>query len=386
MKPTAAPWRRVRLGLPVVACALALMLAAPAPASSASSVADREAQVRAATADVDASSKAAGVALEEYQSAVRDQAALQLGEVLIAQQLADSRAQVRSSRATVGRWARVTYQQGGALSEVSQWLTLLQGTPPAEVSRNLVALREISRGAGSVQQNAESEQRLVALSAARAQAASAASVAAARRAEQARERSEELVQAQRTRLATLSALLEGSRQAEQEARRREAWQRAQRLVAAGAAQARAAGVLPPGVGCQGSDLTAYANGMIDPSALCPLWAAPNQLLRADAAAAFDALARAWAADFGAPPCVGDSYRPFADQVRLYALKPSLAARPGTSNHGWGVALDLCGGVERFDSPQHQWMVRNAPQFGWFHPQWAQAGGGRPEPWHWEFAG
>jgi sec-independent protein translocase protein TatC len=36
--------------------------------------------------------------------------------------------------------------------------------------------------------------------------------------------------------------------------------------------------------------------------------------------------------------------------------------------------------------QHEWLVKNAMAFGWFHPAWAQQGGSKPEAWHWEFAG
>ena len=28
----------------------------------------------------------------------------------------------------------------------------------------------------------------------------------------------------------------------------------------------------------------------------------------------------------------------------------------------------------------------APLYGWFHPDWAEASGSLPEPWHWEYAG
>ena len=48
-----------------------------------------------------------------------------------------------------------------------------------------------------------------------------------------------------------------------------------------------------------------------------------------------------------PICITDSYRTYASQVRLYGQKPALAAVPGTSNHGWGLAVDLCGGIEHF---------------------------------------
>ena len=90
--------------------------------------------------------------------------------------------------------------------------------------------------------------------------------------------------------------------------------------------------------------------------------------------------------FGRPLCVTDSYRTFESQVRLYGLKPALAAIPGTSNHGWGLAVDLCGGIQSFGTPEYAWMTRYAPNFGWSNPPWAQPGRGREEPWHWEFVG
>ncbi|MET0133024.1 MAG: M15 family metallopeptidase, partial [Kibdelosporangium sp.] len=69
---------------------------------------------------------------------------------------------------------------------------------------------------------------------------------------------------------------------------------------------------------------------------------------------------------------------------LYGVKPALAAVPGTSNHGWGLALDLCGGAQSAGSPEHAWLMANAPGYGWQNPPWAQPGRGRVEPWHWEF--
>ena len=62
------------------------------------------------------------------------------------------------------------------------------------------------------------------------------------------------------------------------------------------------------------------------------------------------------------------------------------AVPGTSRHGYGVALDLGCGVEQFGTDAHRWMKDNGPRFGWVHPAWAEPGGSMPEPWHWEFAG
>lgn len=129
----------------------------------------------------------------------------------------------------------------------------------------------------------------------------------------------------------------------------------------------------------------YPNGLIPPSAMCPLGAA-GHALRCDAAAAYRAMSAGYAARFGGPLCITDSYRTYAGQVRLFGEKPSLAAVPGTSNHGWGLAVDLCGGIETFGTPQYAWMVDNAGRFGFLHPTWADAGNGREEPWHWEYAG
>lgn len=129
----------------------------------------------------------------------------------------------------------------------------------------------------------------------------------------------------------------------------------------------------------------FPNGMFPGSALCPVAGRPGHMMRPAAARALNALSAAYAKDFGTPLCVTDTYRSYAAQVDVKARKPVLAAKPGTSNHGLGLATDLCGGIESFGTPQHQWMRTHAPLFGFYHPAWAQAGGSKPEPWHWEFA-
>ena len=129
----------------------------------------------------------------------------------------------------------------------------------------------------------------------------------------------------------------------------------------------------------------YPNGFIPLTALCPAGIG-RHVLRCDAAAAFVQLNQAFTAAFGRPVCVTDSYRTFGAQVRLYGVKPALAAIPGTSNHGWGLAVDLCGGIHSFGSSEYAWMLANAPRFGWSNPLWARRGNGREEPWHWEFSG
>ncbi|MEO7269194.1 MAG: M15 family metallopeptidase [Knoellia sp.] len=131
---------------------------------------------------------------------------------------------------------------------------------------------------------------------------------------------------------------------------------------------------------------AYPNGMFPASALCPLWQAPGEMLAPRAAAAFNAMSQAYAKQTGSPICVTDSYRSLSQQYITKAKRGRFAARPGTSRHGLGMALDLCGGINNFGSPAHMWMKQNAPLYGWFHPSWAGPSGATPEPWHWEFAG
>jgi hypothetical protein len=159
--------------------------------------------------------------------------------------------------------------------------------------------------------------------------------------------------------------------------------RLSRLAAERAARFRAL-ASRGGAGCHGSSTAGMANGNLDPAVLCRLWRAPGHRLRTDAAKAFARMSQYHLTTQGTPLCVTDSYRSYSEQVDVYRRKPDLAAVPGTSNHGWGRALDLCGGVQTAGTAAYRWMKRNAPQFGWHHPAWAEPSGSKPEAWHWEF--
>ncbi|MGY2064414.1 NlpC/P60 family protein [Blastococcus sp. SYSU DS0619] len=127
----------------------------------------------------------------------------------------------------------------------------------------------------------------------------------------------------------------------------------------------------------------WSNGRIPAEALCRLGIA-GHALRCDAAASYAQLDAAFAAEFGTPLRITDSYRSFGAQVAAYYAKPGLAAVPGTSNHGWALAVDIGGGVNVAGTPQWTWMTANAARFGFVQPDWARPGGEKPEPWHWEF--
>lgn len=137
-------------------------------------------------------------------------------------------------------------------------------------------------------------------------------------------------------------------------------------------------------GCNGHPVQLdAANGRLDTADLCELWGT-GHYLRSDAAVAFAKLSFAYRDHFGTDLVITDSYRSYRSQVRLRARKPSLAAYPGTSEHGWGLAVDLGGGIENADE-HYAWMRENAPTYGWDNPDWARSGGsGAYEPWHWEY--
>ncbi|MFC8797307.1 M15 family metallopeptidase [Streptomyces griseoincarnatus] len=119
----------------------------------------------------------------------------------------------------------------------------------------------------------------------------------------------------------------------------------------------------------------YANGQIPAEALCSLWWSPGDLLRCDAAAALDDAVSA-----GMPVVpLTDSYRSLADQYAVKASLGALAAPPGTSVHGLGKAIDV-------PEPARSWLAGQGSAFGWVNPAWAQPGGAKPEPWHFEFVG
>ncbi|MBO3089928.1 M15 family metallopeptidase [Cellulomonas dongxiuzhuiae] len=175
---------------------------------------------------------------------------------------------------------------------------------------------------------------------------------------------------------------------EQKRAEAEAAQLAQQVAAQQAAQEaeRAAAEQAARRAAWKASLGGYANGKVPASALCSPSFAPAAQLRCDAAEALEGLNAAYVARFGAPLTISDSYRSYAGQVACRAAKGRMCAAPGTSNHGMGVAVDLGGGVQSFGTAQHQWMRDNAPSFQWILPDWARAGGSKPEAWHWEYVG
>ncbi len=130
-----------------------------------------------------------------------------------------------------------------------------------------------------------------------------------------------------------------------------------------------------------------ANGRIPMSALCSVGFDDAVRLRCDAAVALERLNTAHRARFGTDLQVQSSYRDYDSQVATKHVRGDLAAEPGTSNHGRGLAVDLggTGSVGQFDSPKYLWLKQHAGELGWHHPPSMEPGGSGPqEPWHWEY--
>lgn len=130
----------------------------------------------------------------------------------------------------------------------------------------------------------------------------------------------------------------------------------------------------------------YSNGRIPLTAMSELTFAPGHYVRADGAMMLELLNAEFRSVFGHDIAMTDSYRSYSLQVITKANKGYLAATPGRSNHGLGLALDLRGDVATWGTIERNWLVEHGADYGWISPAWAQPGVGKEEPWHWEFAG
>jgi hypothetical protein len=336
----------------------------------------------------------AGQALESYATAVQTLHTQQQRERQRQSELTQAQLDVDNSRRELSQWAQQAYSTGSGLGGSVTLATLLLSDGPQDVGTTLTALHRIGRHRDRALTGMRVARKRADVAADAAATASEAAAAAAVEASAAKQASEQAVNTQRRLLGLAESWLAQSDQEIAEASARAAGLRAALLDQGSLSPLPVAGLqanpdnrVTGQVGaCTGAAVEQYANGQIPLAALCPLRAAAGHHLRADAAYAFDRMGQAYAGRFGSTICITDSYRSYAAQVSVYARKPGLAAIPGTSNHGWGRAVDLCGGIQSFSSAQHRWMRENAALYGWFHPGWAQQNGSKPEPWHWEYGG
>ena len=124
-----------------------------------------------------------------------------------------------------------------------------------------------------------------------------------------------------------------------------------------------------------NNLNEASNGLLNGSYLTSIGG--NHKLNSEASVAYlkmVAAAKAEGVEWG----ITDSYRTLEiqkDLVKRKGLysKGGLAAQPGTSNHGWGSAVDLNFKVGKGNALE--WLKKNAGKYGFTNiPR---------EPWHWE---
>lgn len=131
----------------------------------------------------------------------------------------------------------------------------------------------------------------------------------------------------------------------------------------------------------------YANGSVPRNQLCrvPTARSDEWLMSCRAVPDFVAMNNAYRQSFGRDIQVDHltltAYRTVGEQRHLYRTKPKgWAAYPGTSNHGWGLALDINmrrGGAPSHGSATYRWLHANGPKYGFVDTV-------RHEDWHFEY--
>jgi zinc D-Ala-D-Ala carboxypeptidase len=124
-----------------------------------------------------------------------------------------------------------------------------------------------------------------------------------------------------------------------------------------------------------ADLAGYGNGKIPPTALGKVGDTRHKLWAPAAEKLTQMMSDAKAQ--GVHIGITDSYRPYEEQVDLVRRKGlysqgGLAAKPGTSDHGWGMATDL-----DLNPKALAWMRDNAGKYGFAEDT-------PRESWHWAF--
>ena len=129
----------------------------------------------------------------------------------------------------------------------------------------------------------------------------------------------------------------------------------------------------------------YSNGQIPTSAL--KYSTHSGYMHPVASLAWDEL---WAdAQKAGLDLGGGSYRSYDSEA---SMSGKGGIKPGTSIHGWGLAIDInviasgrfTSTSTVWQSNEYLWLKANAYKYGFGHPRWALEGGSKPEPWHWEF--
>lgn len=131
------------------------------------------------------------------------------------------------------------------------------------------------------------------------------------------------------------------------------------------------------------------NGKIDQRALSTVpWDEEKTLVAAPAVTSLTRLNTAFKKKFGKDLTIDLSYRTRSTQDFYWKdLGPYIAARPGTSNHGWGTAIDFPETYDySFRGKYYKWLKQNSSKHGWVHRKILEEGSPYAEAWHFEYYG
>jgi hypothetical protein len=143
-------------------------------------------------------------------------------------------------------------------------------------------------------------------------------------------------------------------------------------------------------GSYGENATPGQNGVVPSGDLCVIPFLTSHRIRCGTLPDLLAFNDAYYARFGANLPIDSwrysTFRSYADQVAVWnEIGPPIAARPGTSPHGYGLAVDF---VERygFGSVQNRWLAAYGPRYHWVRQPWHDQGGSWGEWWHFDYIG
>ena len=118
------------------------------------------------------------------------------------------------------------------------------------------------------------------------------------------------------------------------------------------------------------------------------WDKEKTLIAAPALKDLNRLNAAFKKKFGHNLDIDLAYRTRATQDAYWVeLGPYVAARPGTSNHGWGTAIDVPETYNySFRGKYHKWLKANSKKFNWVHRKILEEGSPYAEAWHFDYVG
>lgn len=134
---------------------------------------------------------------------------------------------------------------------------------------------------------------------------------------------------------------------------------------------------------------AQRNGAVPEKMLVSIpWDPEKTLIAAPALNDLNRLNAAFKKKFGRNLQIDLAYRTRSTQDAYWIeLGQFIAAKPGTSNHGWGTAIDFPETHDySFRGKYYRWLKANSKNYNWTHRKNLEEGSPYAEAWHFEYSG